>query len=111
MFWLPSACRLARPMPPQPMNARLTRSFAEILRDLPYEPEGRIRNAAAAAELVLRNSRRGSDCLDMGLPLFVAGVQLYHFATAEGSDNRAGLADAVVRMTGGVLFADDQHRG
>src|SRR5262245_51552608 len=61
MFWLESACRFARPMPPTPTAAMFTRSFAEMRFDRPEDSRGIKANAAAAAPALRRNSRGGSE--------------------------------------------------
>src|SRR5688500_15881807 len=58
-FMLARAMRLARPMPPQPMVAMLTRSLAEMRRVRPYEPDGSMVKAAAVAAPALMNCLRG----------------------------------------------------
>src|SRR4051812_18348379 len=54
---LDSACRLARPMPPTPTAAMLTRSLGAMWRGPPRTWRGRIVSAAAAVAWP-RNKRR-----------------------------------------------------
>src|SRR5688572_2558274 len=63
MFWLDRACRLARPMPPTPTAAMLTRSLGAMRRVFPKPCTGRMANAVAAAAALRTNSRRGSVAL------------------------------------------------